>query len=221
MKKPIITLTGIDAATDLTRLPKHCEIGILYTETPEGRNRYPEKAEIKHMVDALSAQGQSIALHVCGMAARHNLLDQKIDDITRGVQRIQVNGHLTVDEVTALCEHYPQHTLITQHNATNAHLLDVMCANHALLIDASGGRGLSPEHWVAPATTKRVGFAGGLGPDNLLDEFSRIKPAAKHGFWLDMEGKLRDQNDRFDVERARAVVEIATRLQTEAELAYE
>jgi phosphoribosylanthranilate isomerase len=81
-------------------------------------------------------------------------------------------------------------------------LLAVDAPNHSLLVDGSGGRGLSPERWVKPTTSKRVGFAGGLGPDNISAEYARIKEVAEGDFWIDMEGKLRDENDWFDTEKA-------------------
>jgi phosphoribosylanthranilate isomerase len=83
---------------------------------------------------------------------------------------------------------------------------------HGILVDASGGRGISPVEWVRPPTDKRVGFAGGLGPDNLEQELPRILDVSRFGDWIDMETGLRDDDDWFDVERARAVLEIVQRL---------
>jgi phosphoribosylanthranilate isomerase len=121
-------------------------------------------------------------------------------DLTK-FQRIQVNGVLTDEEVEVLCGLYPRQTVITQHNPSNASLLAVSASNHALLIDASGGRGASPDRWEDVSTSKHVGFAGGLGPDNIASELGRIQGIARNGWWVDMEGKLRI-DDWFSVERA-------------------
>jgi len=76
--------------------------------------------------------------------------------------------------------------------------------NHAILFDASGGHGVSPEYWPAHLPDKSCGYAGGLGPDNLARELPRIQEAAGQGpYWIDMEGKLRNEADRFDLARAR------------------
>lgn len=202
-----ITITGIDQKTDLSKLPVNCEIGILYTETPEGRNRYPSMFEIIEMVNYLHEVGYRIALHVCGTSARKTIMSLGAKGITDKIQRIQVNGTLNLEEVNTICRLYPEHTIITQHNWKNSGLLSVQHHNHAVLIDASGGNGITPSEWIAPITSKQVGFAGGLSPENIISEYDRIKPLTKDGFWLDMEGKLRDDNDWFNVERANTVSE--------------
>jgi hypothetical protein len=65
---------------------------------------------------------------------------------------------------------------------------------------------MSPEQWDRPDTCKPVGFAGGLGPNNILVEIQRISSVATGNWWVDMEGKLRDKNDWFDLTKAMAVV---------------
>src|SRR5471030_3033761 len=62
----------------------------------------------------------------------------------------------------------------------------------------------SPDTWSRPATNKAVGFAGGLGLDNLRAEMCKIAIVAEGDWWIDMEGKLR-KDDWFDVREARAV----------------
>lgn len=197
---PFLTVTGADERTDVTALAKlDAEIGLLYTETPEGRNRYPRWEWIRET----SLELRRTSLHVCGRGARAKLMEGKLS--VSGFQRIQVNGGILALEVEHLCEMYPRHTIITQHHTYNAHLLAVRSINHAILIDASGGRGILPSGWSQPATEKAVGFAGGLGPDNLADELQTIGRIARPGWWVDMEGKLR-VDDWFSLELAGEVV---------------
>ena len=111
-------------------------------------------------------------------------------------------GRMTAQELPALAEQVP--ILITQHTEQNASLADAHgVANHQLLVDGSGGRGRSPGVWTRPATSKRVGFAGGLGVDNVADELSRIAGVARGPYWIDLEGKLRT-DDWFDLAKLEA-----------------
>lgn len=205
MSSVSLTVSGVDANTDLDLLPECVEIAILYTKTPEGRHRYPSRRQIARMLRWRPWKDN--ALHVCGRGAREQLLGYQIPDLTHLVQRIQVNGEPTPEEVELLCEMYSDHEIITQHTHRNVDLLSVRSPNHSLLVDSSGGRGLSPDRWEMPDTKKRVGFAGGLGPGNIAEELKKILKVSGEKAWVDMEGKLRDKNDWFDVHLADAVVD--------------
>lgn len=209
-----ITLTGIDEQTrdgDIRWFhAAGVEMGILYTETPEGRNRYPSVDWMASITRRVSGR---YALHVCGRRARHVVISgepgKALRSVLDSVQRIQLNGVLPPEDVVKACQRYPEHTIITQSHPENA--LDVGCDNHAVLVDASGGRGKSPTEWIRPSTSRAVGFAGGLGPHNLDRELPRILAVAKEPTWIDMEGRLRDSQDWFSVAAARSVVEAVTR----------
>jgi len=199
---PFCTVTGADEQTDVGLLAKlDAEIGLLYTATPEGRNRYPSMKWIKNAARNLPR----VAIHICGSHARAELTSGWLDDLLENAQRVQVNGILSIQCCEQICAMFPGKTIITQHNPKNGQLLDVKASNHALLVDASGGRGISPEAWRRPDTKKPVGYAGGLGPDNMALELSRIALIADGPWWVDMEGKLR-VNDRFSFCRAQAAV---------------
>lgn len=204
MNNMSITLTGVDERTPIEALTLDAEIGILYSATPEGRNRYPSYDWIKRNAGFF----RRAALHICGSNARLALLAGRLDLILTNFQRVQVNGHVETREVEQLCHDHPELQFITQHNERNTHLLEFKAPNHQLLVDASGGRGISPERWKRPDTDKVVGFAGGLGPDNLADQLEVIRGlAAGERSWVDMEGKLRI-DDWFSVTTARKAVEI-------------
>lgn len=202
-----ITVTGADENTPLDALAdlaRDAEIGLLYTAAPEGRNRYPSR-EWLHRA-ALLLEGQ-FALHVCGRAARAELLEGGLRRLTHGAARVQVNGRVEPRELASIGARLRGQTVITQHTDANDGLRIESLDNHALLVDQSGGRGVSPDAWLKPRTEKTVGFAGGLGPDNLLSELPRIAAVTEPGWWVDMEGKLRT-NDWFDVEKARCAVRL-------------
>lgn len=213
-----ITLTGADERTDinlLAAMASACpalELGLLYTATPEGRSRYPSRNWLRAAAARLTGR---VAIHVCGRGARAELIAGDLRDLTAHAQRVQVNGALGIADLVGCANQVA--TLITQHNPVNAPLVEIDLDNHALLVDASGGRGLSPGAWRPPVTDKPVGFAGGLGPDNLPEEMERIAAVARPGAWIDMEGKLRassrssahgtDQDDWFDLSLALRCVE--------------
>ncbi len=199
-----ITFTGIDERTACRHLPGGAEYGILFTEKPEGRHRYPSRRAAWRILEYL-ANGRT-SLHVCGRGARRLLSSYGIPDLTHLVKRIQVNGEPSPEEVTELCDMYGDHEIITQHTHRNIDLLSVKADNHSVLVDGSGGRGISPGGWAAPVTHKRVGFAGGLGADNIAMERESIRKVAKSGAWLDMEGKIRDNDDWCSVDKIYEVV---------------
>lgn len=209
MNMPGITLTGVDDYTkvvDMVRLVRlGAEVGFLYTHSPDGRPRYPTKFWIETRVFSLAG---AAAVHICGQRARVELLEGKLDMMLERVRRVQVNGAVNLNELSSVCRRYPDKTIITQHIDANTHLVHSRLANHAILVDASGGRGKLPEKWQRPDTPKRVGFAGGLGPETLRKELPKIAAIAGDDYWIDMEGRLRDGDDWFDVERALQVMNI-------------
>lgn len=203
MSRPHITFTGADEKTDVAELKKlNAEIGFLYSAERAGNQpRYPGLGWIRETAEKL----QHASLHICGQAARAMLRDGRLP--TRGFGRIQVNGDLTCDEVENLCGMYPWHEIITQHHTESHHLLQVKATNHSILLDSSGGRGVVPgSGWTAPVTEKRVGFAGGIGPDNIRHVMPVIALVIADGWWMDMEARLRT-DDWFDVQKAKTVLE--------------
>ena len=204
----MLTITGIDTKTVIADLPLGPEYGVLYTATPEGRNRYPSRRAVHEIVRELDSIGHSIALHVCGGHARNQLFTYMISDLTHYVDRIQVNGRLETCQLRSLCEDYSDHTIITQHNDKTSGFVHVKNKNHSVLVDSSGGRGIEPETWSPPPTKKPVGFAGGIGPDNITENLNKIMKVARKGWWIDMEAKVRTDDDWLDLEKVQIVIDL-------------
>lgn len=229
--KPFMTITGIDSKITPEQVVQlsdaGAELGFLYTFERENRNRYIDKCWSAYTQLVLPTRA---SLHVCGRRAGTELLLRHYapfeglgnpysnpicelgalggqPNLLRNVQRIQVNGRYEVDQIEQICELYPYHVIITQHTQGNESLLKVRAPNHAILVDGSGGTGKSPDKWESPHTDKPVGFAGGLGPDNLASELPKIKAVAHRGWWIDMENKLRTE-DWFDVAKALETIKI-------------
>jgi hypothetical protein len=197
------TITGVDEKTPIDRLPDCFEYAVLYTRISEGRNRYPSRRRAHQILTDLRAAGHRTALHVCGSVARAMLREYTLPDLTHLVDRIQVNGSIGHEELRMLCALYSDHTIITQSYFTELNYESP--ENHAILVDGSGGRGITPTEWVAPKTPRAVGFAGGLGPDTLGAQLPLIWKVAKAESWIDMESGVRDENDWLDVGKVRQV----------------
>jgi hypothetical protein len=202
---PSITATGIDERTsqaDIQRLlDAGAEVAVLWTENPEGRQRYPSHHWIRAMVSKIRGP---MALHVCGSKVRARLLTKSpFVGFVYGFQRIQVNGTVSLSALAKIASWRVE--IITQDTTANFPLRDAEVGNHTILVDGSGGRGELPRCWYAPVTTKRVGFAGGLGPHNLREELPKIMQVATGDWWIDMETGVRS-DDWFDVEKALEAV---------------
>ena len=200
MDSKFITVTGIDEKTDLEWFKNQSfEIGILYSATPEGRNRYPSKEWIVMAGTFLS----NFAVHICGKVAREELFKGKLTELLLNAKRIQINGKVSVDEIETACDMFRGKTIITQYNDHNKPLVNVKTSNHALLVDRSGGRGISPESWeTVESNRKSVGYAGGLNPENLFGQLCSMPDFT----WVDMENGIRE-DDWFSVNKVKQVLE--------------
>jgi len=235
---PAITLTGVDDATDpkvlqsIVREQEDIEVewGVLYSTSRAGSGRYPSLPKI----DALAAiepalDAPRLSLHICGGAVRDFLAGTgHVSDVASRFWRIQLNLRAKDHDPRALlaaierCAERGQ-TVITQHNAANASLRDTLLRlagdaglpNHAILFDASGGRGTLPSEWPRPVAGVACGYAGGLGPKNLDRQLMVLTShgvmPGEAGAWVDMESALRDESDLFSMRLCLECIESVAR----------
>lgn len=242
MNKPFrITFTGIDetcSVEDLSALlavDSRIELGILYSDTRAGAGRYPHPGWIRETADRITrtlGHGR-VALHICGSAVRRLLAGELLHpdlSVLGKFERIQLNGRISEDKAGSLRKFVWDlygARVITQfdHNPSLHSLLDladshrcpdgVWRTTHEVLFDASGGRGLERSEWPKHLGDWTCGYAGGLGPDNLQRELPRIAAAAgSFPYWIDMESKLRDEDDRFSLPLARQALEAVLAAET-------
>ncbi len=218
-----ITLTGIDSRTDIARLPDvggeySLEYAILISRTKEGKEpRYPSYIRAAQMLNQLQ-DTHSMAAHLCGAPAREILAGQvphELDWLRAGlVDRIQINANekdtlkgwqvaakILIDRGITPIFQWRRDTWPTFMDGKG---VDV-------LLDRSGGRGVAEQNWPVRGSYKgNIGYAGGLGPDNLpLTDIcfanrspdNRLNP----NVWIDMESNLRT-NDWFDFHKATQVL---------------
>ena len=209
-----ITFTGIDPSNtreDLASLlsaDPRVELGILYSESRAGSGRYPPPAWIRETAEWMGFK--RAALHVCGRTVKKVIygepLEGKIGSFWH-FHRVQLNGRFNSEEAGQL-RHFigPEslaYKVITQFDSNPE--LHEFCRrpSHQVLFDSSGGRGLLRQEWPKALLDNECGYAGGLSPENLRAELPRIAAVAGRNYWIDMESSLRDEHDRFSIDRAR------------------
>lgn len=220
-----ITCTGIDRSTDLDRLAHLqrlfplAEFGVLLSAKPQDSPRYPG-AEFIHSLRGL---GLNLALHLCGSLAREvavgnwNPTKDLLGDDFSLFRRIQINiaGYAKERFPEGLSVSVPEsarEVIIQQKGADDCELgLDAAARDShvSILLDASGGRGV----YATPKSPKplwrsyKVGFAGGLDKDSVKDAMSVILASKDvYQFWVDAEGRLRNDDDTFSIEKAQQFI---------------
>ena len=234
-----VTITGADDSVSIGRLHglskkfPFVEWGILYSKSQIGGNRFPSETWFNDL-HALAGEIK-LSLHLCGSVVRDLLVG--INSMPLGLlpflpkyQRIQLNFHAEnakCDPVyfyRALKDLRNEHQYIFQIDGSNGneHMESVWAAdvdamlNCVPLFDISGGAGILPNQWPKPEymanDTDHIyhGYAGGLGPENLEQQLPLIAEAAGNTrIWIDMETKVRSNNDRqFDLDKVAACLEI-------------
>lgn len=213
-----VTLTGADDQTnpnDLVRLSNlypFVEWGILMSINREGTPKYPKLS----WVEQLKGLGLTLCCHVCGkwsrdLATGGHLFRSDCSHLTPLFSRMQLNiSHMihTVDirDLTMGLLLFSDKQIIIQAkslNIWNGNLND----NMAVLFDRSGGRGVLPSSW--PKPTVKCGYAGGLNPDNVVEQLELISNVIDDKrTWVDAETGIRTGN-RFDLDKAKAFLEAA------------
>lgn len=201
-----VTLTGADDSVkpeqlvDITKEFPFVEWGILFSPQRQGTHRYPSKSWVREFI----SKGLPCAAHLCGLAV-DEFVNAPRDEYS-AFGRVQLNFSLS-HKVYLLpwlsgVVGREKRPIIFQANKTNRALLTFDFIRE-VLFDGSGGRGRLPSEWPVSDPTRVCGYAGGLGPDNLAEQLPRIASAAgDEEVWIDMEGKLRSDQDRFDLDKA-------------------
>jgi len=207
-----ITFTGADDYTgidDMQALSRDypVEFGILFSPTRQGSGRYPSLS----FVERLHSAKLSLAAHVCGGHSRGLITTGHIEPLqsllTSGLfNRVQVNTADAKASPAAIRDWTQAFNLLPILQSRGEDRFPES-RDVTWLFDRSGGRGTLATVWPVESDTQRlVGFAGGLGPDNVADAVRTIG-RANHRYYIDMESRVRDSNDHFDIGICRAVCE--------------
>lgn len=238
------TLTGVDQWTDLDRLSwlsrryTFAEWGVLYSPGRQGlENRYPSISGCDWGVRLREMRWCKMALHVCGVGVNEVLGARThwLEEWLTGFGRVQLNlrgdrfsGEMIAEGVRKIRQGAPERRVIVQLNDLNRPICEELNGVEGVefLWDSSGGRGVKPHGWAiwgdgahSKVSQSLWGYAGGLGPENVASELPEIGFASGgRPFWIDMEQKLRDQNDRFDLTKAEAVLDMVEKVSGGVEL---
>ncbi|MBL6929002.1 MAG: phosphoribosylanthranilate isomerase [Rhodospirillales bacterium] len=194
-----ITFTGIDDRTDLMRADALArqypiEWGVLYGPADgDPVTRFPSIPTI----DAILGIAGDKALHLCDRVAREFAENKVLPPDLGKPERVRRFGRFQVNQVrTITFSHFGPSKIVLQCQTLDAD------ANTAQLFDLSAGRGILPETVPALIPGQLVGYAGGIGPDTVLDYLSRINGDGE--FWIDMETHVRT-DEWFDLDKVEKV----------------
>ena len=218
-----VTITGADDTTSVSQLVElsqefpFVEWGILVSRRAEGSPRFPSRDWIDELIAV--SHGMTLSMHVCGAWVRQIFVGElhweDLPSCYPVVDRIQINTHAerhasTVAFIDKLNER-PNVQFIFQWDGVNDHLIYAAKAcglNVAALFDTSGGAGILPDKWVAPSPDFPCGYAGGLGPDNVVAQIHKIETVCSKPYWIDMERRVRWADDsHLDMDAVRLVLE--------------
>lgn len=197
--------------------------------------RWPSERFIIQLQQTISRDFQmNLSLHVCGHWVRELLLGRNHVPpmYWLGFQRAQLNFHAEntpcdkaafLRALTNIADGGLSFIFQIDGNGGNEHLeslwdeIDRVNSNldTVALFDVSGGAGVVPAEWPRPQFMNNDqdyayhGYAGGLGPDNVVAELKRIEAVAGDcRIWIDMETRVRSECDsKFDLDKCRSVLE--------------
>lgn len=200
------------------------EWAILLSQSDKVRSRYPTQEWLEELRSVAKEHALPLAGHLCGGWVR-NLVEGKANvfdehpEFLEMFPRIQLNfgSYHTVQPFLHFLKPY-QNQFIFQVGVKGKEEKEIllragldMGLDLAVLFDRSGGKGVLPAEWPQVMDPFYCGYAGGLGPDSLSEQLSKIADVVgDKTIWIDMESRVRSNDDAlFDLEKVQACLEIA------------
>lgn len=216
MKIDRVTITGADDSTnplwmvDVTKAFPFVEWGILISSRRVGEPRYPSLGWCVRMVEVAEIHNLPLSVHICGRLVRNAIVGDWCEAIglygslIDQAQRIQMNVKSSPHSpfsafAWSVGKRGMKQQFIFQTDSENDRVVSSAHddgLNVVPLYDRSGGKGLVPAEWPQQMAGIYSGYAGGLGPDNVLSECQRIANVVHPGemIWIDMETKVRTED---------------------------
>lgn len=221
-----VTITGADDNTnvsDMVTLSKafpFVEWGILVSEKRQGAPRFPSRGWISFFAGQAAIHGMNVSTHICGKWVRDLYVGEldfnTLPDCIYPSKRVQINTHgerhvSTAGYLRNLVQNSDK-TFIFQLDGVNDHLMYAARAEGlsiAGLYDLSHGAGHTPLRWPYSRIGYDCGYAGGLGPVNVLEQLGKIESVADRDYWIDMEKNVRSEyGDTLDLGKVARVLSI-------------
>lgn len=222
MNLRFISLTGADDRTTVQEIELLSEkyplfeCAILIFPEAHSINRNPSLGWRKYLY---KSSVKNKAIHLCGTSIdQFAVQDKAIMQDIENVGRVQINlqprwaSENLYEKLVKAVQKNSHIEFITQHNEQNQPYLHYWenVANHGYLFDGSLGKGICPEKWISPVNDKSCGYAGGLSPDNIIENLSKIFAVVNDKpFWIDMETGVRTSN-KFDLKKCDDVLSKST-----------
>lgn len=209
-----VTLTGADDTVDPVKLVAlsaewlnmgfELEWGILIGS--QSGHRFPSYKWLRTLLE-FARPKVKLSLHICGKPLRDIAAGKGMALLPKmpSFQRCQLNWHgedqgdisrAIYQSFKAMQSAWTPEIIFQldgQNDMLPIHFQTLWTRKIAGLFDLSHGTGKLPETWPEanlPGEWVPIGFAGGLGPNNLREELPKIDSAANGEYWIDMETKL-------------------------------
>ncbi len=230
-----VSFNGIDSNTNLLRLSKiqkrypFAEFGVILSKNwRDNGNRYWNPDELHK----LAGYGLNLSAHLCGNIARNAIKDKwkpaeiLCDGYFSLFKRCQLNiASNDKNPKILVLDNIPlsiTEVIIQQKNIDNCSLFEEYYHRTnddrvSVLMDSSGGLGINSD--IVPITDfKKVGYAGGINPDNVVEKTTvLLESSIVRNFWVDMESGVRSgdvslNDDWFDLDKVEDVCEKVDKL---------
>lgn len=208
------------------------EFGVLFRPDKEGEPRYASSAWVEELGKVAASSKMTLAAHLCGSRVNEVLTgnDEFVSTLYNlGFRRVQINATSVngVDtsnlqgSVPPLLELISKHTnleFIIQKNEETRPLWEGILSvkdgfpvNITMLLDESKGTGVLSSNWPHPPAEYDIGYAGGIGPNNIQRVIKDVLEAGQgRRIWIDMESSLRSNlngKDVFDLNKCLQCIE--------------
>ena len=216
------------------------EFGVLFRPDKEGQPRYATSKWVEELgkLAAKSDGRMKLAAHLCGKRV-NEVLDGDDSFVGTlyglGFRRVQVNAtavngvHVSrlsesVESFLSVVMKHRNLEFIIQRNeetkplwegvlnldSNDAGKAGYLPKNVTALVDESKGTGVLASAWPTPPDEYDIGYAGGIGPNNIQIVLRDVLEAGNgREIWIDMESSLRsmkNEKDVFDLDKCYEVI---------------
>lgn len=210
MKPSFITFTGADdsvAIAEMIALAKDYPIEYGVSLHPEKTNA-PRFPGLDFQKRILSEPELSLSAHICGDYAKqiNQGGDPDFEIPLTGYKRAQINLEKgLLPDLPTLSNWGAKRRLSIIAQTKDSEAFPDPHQGVEWLYDVSEGGGVTPDAWPKAKPGIMVGFAGGIGPNNVVAILESFPPHAL--FWIDMASGVRNAKGRLDLGLCRKVCE--------------